>query len=122
MEGLLLTGLSSQVKFGVTEVIPSMAAIEDGMATTSLKLSDELKEQAAEAAAALGVSPHAFMVEAIRQATHNAELRRAFLAQGNAARKQAIKTGKAYAANDVHQHVRDRINGGKKSSLKLKSW
>jgi predicted transcriptional regulator len=122
MEGLLLTGLSSQVKFGVTEVIPSMAAIEDGMATTSLKLSDELKEQAAEAAAALGVSPHAFMVEAIRQATHNAELRRAFLAQGNAARKQAIKTGKAYAANDVHQHVRDRINGVKKSSLKLKSW
>ena len=117
-----MTFLSSQVKFGVTEVIPSMAAIEDGMATTSLKLSDELKEQAAEAAAALGVSPHAFMVEAIRQATHNAELRRAFLAQWNAARKKAIKTGKAYAAEDVHQHVHDRINGNKKNSLKLKTW
>jgi predicted transcriptional regulator len=99
-----------------------MAAIEDGMVPTSLKLSDELKEQAAEAAAALGISPHAFMVEAIRQATYNAELRRAFLAQGNAARKQAIKTGKAYPANDVHQHIRDRINGSKKNSLKLKSW
>ena len=120
--GLSLTRLPSQVKFGVTEVIPPMTTIEDGMATTSLKLSDELKEQAAEAAAALGMSPHAFMVEAIRLAAHNAELRRAFLAQGNAARKQAIKTGNAYAAKDVHQHMRDRINGIKKNSLKLKSW
>jgi predicted transcriptional regulator len=92
------------------------------MATTSLKLSDELKEQATNAATALGMSPHAFMVEAIKQATHNAELRRAFVAQANAARKQAIKTGKAYDAKDVHQHMRDRISGIKKSSLKLKSW
>ena len=92
------------------------------MATTSLKLSDELKEQAANEAAALGMSPHAFMVEAIKHATHNAELRRAFVAQANAARKQAIKTGKAYDAKDVHQHMRDRIAGTKKNSLKLKSW
>jgi predicted transcriptional regulator len=99
-----------------------MAAVEDSMATTSLKLSDELKEQATNAATALGMSPHAFMVEAIKQATQNAELRSAFLAQGNAARKQAIKTGKAYAAKDVHQHMRDRINGIKKNSLKIKSW
>ncbi|MFM7670782.1 MAG: hypothetical protein ACKO71_09560 [Betaproteobacteria bacterium] len=92
------------------------------MATTSLKLSDELKEQAANAAMALGMSPHAFMVEAIKHATHNAEVRRAFVAQANAARKQAIKTGKAYDAKDVHQHMRDRIAGMKKNSLKLESW
>ena len=99
-----------------------MAAVEDSMGTTSLKLSDELKEQAASAAATLGISPHAFMVEAIKQATHNAELRSKFLEQGNAARKQTIKTGKAYDARDVHQHMRDRINGIKKNSLKIKSW
>jgi predicted transcriptional regulator len=92
------------------------------MATTSLKLSDELKEQAANTAMALGMSPHAFMVEAIKHATHNAEVRRTFVAQANAARKQAIKTGKAYDAKDVHQHMRDRIAGIKKSSLKLESW
>jgi predicted transcriptional regulator len=92
------------------------------MATTSLKLSDELKEQAANAATALGMSPHAFMVEAIKHATHKAELRRAFVAQANAAKKQAIKTGKAYDAKDVHQHMRDRIAGIKKNALKLKSW
>jgi len=92
------------------------------MATTSLKLSDELKEQAANTAMALGMSPHAFMVEAIKHATHNAEVRRAFIAQANAARKQALKTGKAYDAKDVHQHMRDRIAGIKKNSLKPKSW
>ena len=38
------------------------------MATTSLKLPDELKERAAKAAQELGISPHAFMVDAIRHA------------------------------------------------------
>ena len=92
------------------------------MATTSLKLSDELKEQATNAATALGMSPHAFMVEAIRQAAHNSELRRAFIAEATAARKQAIKSGTGYEAKDVHKHLRDSIAGKKRSALKLKSW
>jgi predicted transcriptional regulator len=92
------------------------------MATTSLKLPDDLKEQATKAAAVLGLSPHAFMVEAIRQAAHNAELRRVFIAEATAARKQAIKSGTGYEAKDVHKHLRDRIAGKKKSTLKLKSW
>ena len=92
------------------------------MATTSLKLPDDLKEQATKAAAALGMSPHAFMVEAIRQAAHHAELRRVFIAEATAARKQAIKSGTGYEAKDVHKHLRDHIAGKKKSSLKIKSW
>jgi predicted transcriptional regulator len=66
------------------------------MATISLKLSDELKEQVARVAAGLEMSPHAFMVEAIKLATHNVELHLAFLVHGYVARKQTIKTGKAY--------------------------
>lgn len=91
------------------------------METTSLKLSIELKKQVARAAAGLGMSTHTFMVEAIKQATHNAEFRLAFLAQGYVARKQIINTDKAYEAHEVHQHMRDRINGIK-NSLKIKSW
>ena len=90
------------------------------MATTSLKLSDDLKEQVTNAATALGMSPDAFMIEAIKQAIHNAELRLASLAQGNAAKKQTTKTGKAYDAREVHQHMRDRIHGIKKKSFKIK--
>jgi predicted transcriptional regulator len=68
------------------------------MKTISLKLSDKHKEKMTNAAKALGMSPNAFMVEAIKQAIHNTELRLAFLAQGNAAKKQATKTGKGYKA------------------------
>jgi predicted transcriptional regulator len=91
------------------------AEVEEGMTTTTLKLSDELKEQVTNAATALGMSPDAFMIEAIKQAIHNAELRLASLAQGNAAKKQTTKTGKAYDAREVHQHMRDRIHGIKKT-------
>ena len=91
------------------------------METVSLKLSDELKEQATNVATALGMSPHTFMVEAIKHAIHNAELRIASLAQGYETREQAIKTGKTYDAREVHQHMRDRIHGIKQNSLKIKS-
>ena len=97
------------------------AEVEEGMTTTTLKLSDELKEKMTNAAKALGMSPDAFMIAAIKQAIHNAEHRIAYLAQGNAARKQTIKTGKTYDAREVHQHMRDRIHGIKQNSLKFKS-
>ena len=70
------------------------------MATTSLKLPDDLKEQATKAAAVLGLSPHAFMVEAIRQAAHNAELRRAFIAEASDSRKQANTSGAGYERSE----------------------
>ena len=68
------------------------------MEIVSLKLSDKHKEKMTNAAKALGMSPDAFMVEAIKQAIHNTELRLAFLAQGNAAKIQDTKTGKGYKA------------------------
>ena len=80
------------------------------METVSLKLSDKHKEKMTNAAKALGMSPDAFMIEAIKQAIHNTDLRLAFLAQGYETRAQAIKTGKAYDTPEVHQHMRDRIH------------
>ncbi len=87
------------------------------METVSLKLSDELKEQATNAATALGMSPDAFMIAAIKHAIHNAELHIASLAQGYETREQAIKTGKTYDAREVHQHMRDRIHGIKQNLI-----
>ncbi len=52
------------------------------MEIVSLKLSDKHKEKMTNAAKALGMSPDAFMIAAIKQAIHNAEHRLAFLAQG----------------------------------------
>ena len=63
------------------------------MATTSLKLPEDLKERAASAAQELGVSTHAFMVEAIRQATEQTEIRAQFVEEAIAARAALLESG-----------------------------
>ncbi|MDT8321949.1 MAG: DUF1778 domain-containing protein [Xanthomonadales bacterium] len=61
------------------------------MSTTSLKLSEEIKQLAAAAAEHQGVTLHAFMVDAIRPAAVAAEKRVAFVSEAVAARKPKAK-------------------------------
>ncbi|MBU3640301.1 hypothetical protein [Polynucleobacter sp. Fuers-14] len=91
------------------------------VSTTSLKLPDEIKLQAANAAKDLGVTTHAFMVEAIKQASINAELRRSFLEDANNARNEVLQEGKVHDADKVFKHLKARI-AGKKSNLKATNW
>lgn len=92
------------------------------MTTTSLKLPDELKQRAVAAAQMQGVSPHAFMVQAIEQAANAAERRRGFVAEALAAREQMIATGKGYGADEVHSYLKARVEGRKSTKPKAKSW
>ena len=91
------------------------------VSTTSLKLTDEIKLQAANAAKDLGITTHAFMVEAIKQASINAELRRSFIEDANNARKEVLQEGKVHDADKVFKHLKARI-AGKKSNLKATNW
>ena len=91
------------------------------ISTTSLKLTDEIKLQAANAAKDLGITTHAFMVEAIKQASINAELRRSFIEDANNARKEVLQEGKVHDAEKVFKHLKARI-AGKKSTLKAANW
>jgi predicted transcriptional regulator len=86
--------------------------------TTSLKLTEEIKLQAANAAKELGMTPHAFMVEAIKQASINAEIRRNFIQQASIAREGVMKNGKVYESDKVFEAMKARI-AGKKSALKV---
>jgi predicted transcriptional regulator len=86
--------------------------------TTSLKLTEEIKLQAANAAKELGMTPHAFMVEAIKQASINAEIRKNFIQQANIAREGVMKNGKVYESDKVFEAMKARI-AGKKSTLKV---
>lgn len=79
------------------------------MTTTSLKLSDELKQRAAAVAQNLGMTPHAFMVDAIRKTLDAAEKHAEFVAQAKAARKKMLKTGLGFEAEEVHGYLRERI-------------
>ena len=91
------------------------------VSTTSLKLTDEIKLQAANAAKDLGITTHAFMVEAIKQASINAELRRSLIEDANNARKEVLQEGKVHDAEKVFKHLKARI-AGKKSTLKATNW
>jgi predicted transcriptional regulator len=92
------------------------------MTTTSLKLPEELKARAAAAAQQRGVTPHAFMVEAIASATSAAEARAQFVAEAVAARDEVMATGKAYDAQDVHTWLKARLAGKDAPKPRLKSW
>ena len=91
------------------------------VSTTSLKLTEEIKLQATNAAKELGMTPHAFMVEAIKQASLNAEIRRNFIQQANIARQGVIKNGKVFESDKVFEAIKNRITG-KKTILKVSNW
>lgn len=92
------------------------------MPTTSLKLPDDLKMRAAAAAKVRGVTTHAFMLEAIREAATATEQRARFVADAQAARKAALKSGAGYDADEVHKYMRDKIAGRPARRPKAKSW
>lgn len=92
------------------------------MTTTSLKLSDDLKKRAANAAQELGVSPHAFMVSAIEQAAHATEQRLRFIAEAKSAREEMIDTGRGLDADEVHAFLKAKVAGKKVAKPKTRSW
>lgn len=92
------------------------------MATTSLKLPDDVKQLALAAARHQGVSAHAFMVDAIRHAAAAAEKRASFVSDALAARAEARESGKGYAAEEVHAWVQARAKGRPTAKPKAKAW
>lgn len=92
------------------------------MSTTSLKLSDELKQRAVAAAEQKGVSPHAFMVQAIELAATAAERRASFVGEAKAAWEQMLNSGKGYDASEVHAYLKARVAGESVERPKAKSW
>ncbi|TFW35818.1 CopG family ribbon-helix-helix protein [Massilia horti] len=92
------------------------------MSTTSLKLSEELKQRAAKAAQELGISPHAFMVDAIRQAADAVEQRSQFVGQALAAREEMRQSGLGHDADEVRTYLRKRIADNQAPRPDAKAW
>lgn len=92
------------------------------MSTTSLKLPDDVKQLAAAAARHQGITPHAFMVEAIRTAAAAAERHTAFVADALEAEADFLRSGKAYEAFEVHEYIKLLAQGRKAARPKAKSW
>jgi predicted transcriptional regulator len=92
------------------------------MTTTSLKLPDEVKQLAVAAARQQGISPHAFMIDAIRAAAVAAEKRAAFVADAQASRVETSRTGLGFEAKDIHTHIREKARGRTARRPEAKKW
>jgi predicted transcriptional regulator len=92
------------------------------MATTSLKLTDELKQRTVALAQKQGVSPHAFMVDAIEHAAAAAEQRLGFVEDARAARAQMLKSGLGFDAQDVHTYLKSRVSDKAAPKPKATPW
>lgn len=92
------------------------------MTTTSLKLPDDVKRLAIAAARHQGVTPHAFMVDAIRAAAIDAAKRAAFVADALTSKAETLESGEGYPANEVHAYIRARATGVCTSKPNAKSW
>lgn len=92
------------------------------MVTTSLKIPDELKQRAVNAAQRQGLSPHAFMLCAIEETVLAAEQRASFVAEALAAEQDILNSGLGYAADDVHRYIKARIAGENPERPEAKPW
>lgn len=92
------------------------------MTTTSLKIPEELKRRAVDAARQQGLSPHAFMVNAIEQTVLASEQRASFIAEALAAEQEMLESGLGYAADDVHRYIKARIAGENPELPEARSW
>jgi hypothetical protein len=92
------------------------------VSTTSLEIPDELEERAIIAANELGITPQAFMIDAIRHAADAAEQRSKFVAQAVAARAEMLQSGLGVEQGIVRTYLRDRLSDEKAPRPDAKAW
>lgn len=91
-------------------------------ATTTLKLTEDLKKRVAPLAEFAGKTPHAWMVEAIETQATLAEKRKLFVARALAAEKSVKRTGIVYAFGDVHRYMHALASGKAAKRPKPVKW
>ncbi len=81
------------------------------VATTTLKLPDEMKERIASAAEAADKTPHAWMVDALAAQIALDERRREFVESAFIAEQEVAEYGLVYDADEVFSHLQAKIAG-----------
>lgn len=79
----------------------------------SLRVPPEVSKRIARLSAARDVSPHAFMLEAIREKLESEEARTAFLTEGMRRLEAMKKSGKGIPADEVFQYFERLARGTK---------
>lgn len=82
-------------------------------ASTTLKLTEQLKGRIASAAAASGKTAHAWMIEAIEAQTALAERRQSFITSALNAEQEVAQYGLVYDADEVFSYIKAKVEGKK---------
>jgi predicted transcriptional regulator len=78
----------------------------------SLRVSDKMKRRIARLAARQETTPHALMLDAIREKLEAEEARAAFHAEAKRRLARMKKSGKGIPADEVFEYLRRRAEGG----------
>lgn len=83
------------------------------MSTTTVRLTDELRARVEAVAAARGSTAHAFMLEAIAEATERMERRQDFEAEAERRLRHMQKTGEYLTTDDLRNYASALARGEK---------
>ncbi len=92
------------------------------MATTTLRVPDELKARVAELAERAGKTPHAFMLEAIEERVRLSETRAAFVEEASGRFEEMLETGRAIDWHEMREHLKERAAGRKSKPPRVRAW
>jgi len=81
------------------------------MATTTIRIDDELKKRVSTAAERVGKTTHAFILEASTQTVEQAELHDEFHRVAESRWKTILATGKTVSWDDAKTYLRARAGG-----------
>lgn len=92
------------------------------MAATSLKIPEELKRRIERLAGAANKTPHAFMVDVLRQEANRAELRERFAEDAAISEKEAMQSGKAVPVAAAFDYLEARAAGKSVRRPRARAW
>lgn len=81
------------------------------MSTTTIRLSEDLKERATTAANKLGTSMHNFILQAIAEKTNQAELKSDFYQVADERYAAILKSGKTISWDEMRQYLKSKAKG-----------
>lgn len=90
--------------------------------TTTLRLAPEFRERVAQAAARQGLTPHAFMIEAITESLNAAELRASFHEDADAGLRDLLESGTGLLWEEVRPWLEARAEGQEIAPPVPRSW
>jgi len=86
------------------------------MSTTTIRLTEQLKRQVAQAAKRKGTSPHAFMLDAIADSVDEDERRRDFIDTAEARYQHIIDSGMTVPWSEMRNHLKSQAAGSATSA------